>query len=370
MRIILKIGAVLLAVLLVVVAGLITFFWINSPGKTPAMLDAQGNVHSTSIVSSEKVMLGGIEQWILIRGQDRARPVLLFLHGGPGSPEMAMFRAFNAALEEHFVVVNWDQRGSGKSYASAVADSTFTIKQFLQDTHELVALLQQRFGQEKIYLMGHSWGSVLGVLAVKENPDAFHAYIGVGQVANMQEGERLSYEFALNTARETGHAEAQQELEAIGMPPYQTDDWMEHLMKERNWVARFGGAWYGKDDMLDIIRPMLMADEYTLKDKVNYLLGAHKSLSLLWPELMTVNFFEQAPELKVPIFIFQGTNDYQTPYVLARQYFDKVKAPRKQFFSFTNTAHSPLYEHPETFHQLLLTHVLRQKPTATPGLKP
>lgn len=144
------------------------------------------------------------------------------------------------------------------------------------------------------------------------------------------------------------------------MPPYQTDDWMERLMKERDWVAKFGGTWYGKDNSFDIISPILMAEEYTLGDKVNYIKGVYRTMSLLWPEIMKVNLFEQAPELEVPVYIFQGTNDYQTPYVLARQYFEKVKAPHKRFFSFSNTAHSPLYEHPKTFHRLLLSNVLPQ----------
>jgi pimeloyl-ACP methyl ester carboxylesterase len=364
MRNLLKIGGILLAIPLLLISLLVLVGVYYSPGTTPAFTDAAGRPLPNSIASSEKVVLGGVEQWILIRGSNQAKPLLLFLHGGPGSPEAPMFRAFNQALEEHFVVVHWDQRGTGKSYAAAIPDSTFTIKQFVQDTHELVALLRQRFGQEKIWLMGHSWGSVLGVLAVQHNPAPFRAYIGIGQVANMQEGERISYNYVLQTAHASGNQKAVQELQAIGMPPYETGDWMESIMKERNWVTHFGGAWYGKEDMMDIVWPILKAEEYTLGDKINYLRGAYRSLNLLWPELMEIDLIRQAPELGVPVYIFQGVHDYQTPYVLARQYFQQLKAPRKKLFTFSNTAHSPIYEHPQTFHRLLLEEVL---PDAAPA---
>jgi pimeloyl-ACP methyl ester carboxylesterase len=355
---ILKIGLITLSVIVFLLAGLLLFGWINSPGKTHPITDPQGNAVPGSIASLEKIPLGGTDQWILMRGQDTTKPVLLFLHGGPGSPEMPFIRAFNPELEEHFVVVNWDQRGSGKSYSEAIPDSTFTIRHFVDDTHELANWLRRRFNQDKIYLMGHSWGSALGVLAVQQNPEPFQAYIGIGQVVNMQEGERISYDFVRNTAQQTNNQKALQELERIGPPPYLADDWLDRQLKEREWVTAFGGSWYGTDNTLTIARPLLAAREYTLSEKANYLKGALRTLQLMWPEVMQINLLEQAPRLEVPVYIFQGEHDYQTPHALARQYYEQLQAPRKQFFTFPNTAHSPNYEQPQQFIRLLLDEVL------------
>lgn len=357
---ILKITAFIVLGVLLLAAGLLITGWALSPGKTPPITNAYGSRIPNSIASLEKMTLGGIEQWVLIRGKNRNNPVLLFLHGGPGSPEMPMIRAFNAALEEHFVVVNWDQRGSGKSFSETIPAQSFTIEQFVSDTHELVARLRKRFGGRKMFLMGHSWGSVLGVLAVHQHPEPFYAYIGIGQVANMQAGEKLSYEFALTAARQYGNEQAIEELTQVGEPPYAgtSAQVIEKTLIERKWITEFGGAWYGKKSMNGIIGVVLTTEEYTLREKVNYLNGSLRTLQLLWQPLMQIDLFTQAPNLAVPVFIFQGTYDYQTPYVIAKRYFDQLQSPHKEFFTFKKTAHSPIYESPAQFHELLLTRVL------------
>src|SRR2546423_11087796 len=155
------------------------------------------------IASLEKVRLGGVGQWVQIRGEDRTEPILLFLHSGPGFPEMP-FSHVNAELEKEFVVVQWDQRGAGKSYSSSIPESSMTIEQFIADTHELVQFLLQRFGRTKLMLVAHSWGSIVGALTVAKYPELFSAYVGISQAVNAPESERAMYRFALETAASQG----------------------------------------------------------------------------------------------------------------------------------------------------------------------
>jgi pimeloyl-ACP methyl ester carboxylesterase len=176
-----------------------------------------------SIALLEQVTLNGVAQWVLMRGEGQKKPVLLVLHGGLGTAEMLLFRKFLQALEKNFVVVNWGQLGAGKSYSVHIPPRLMNVEQFVANTIELTILLRQRFKQDKIYLMGHSRGSILGIKSIQRHPELFAAYIGVGQFVNFVEGECISYKYALNTAREKNITEAIRELEAIGPPPYEDD---------------------------------------------------------------------------------------------------------------------------------------------------
>lgn len=186
------------------------------------------------IASLEKIRLGGVDQWILIRGWDRSKPLLLFLHGGPGFPEMP-FAHVNADLERDFVVVHWDQRGAGKSYPAP--NDSLDVEQFVADTRELSGLLLQRFHGPKLLLVGHSWGSLVGALTAARDPEKFFGYVGISQFADAPESERMMYRFALEQADRTGNARAVRELRRIGLPPYEK---MADFRTMKNWVGKFG----------------------------------------------------------------------------------------------------------------------------------
>jgi pimeloyl-ACP methyl ester carboxylesterase len=181
-------GAIVLAILCLI------------PGFTFPIKDRQGHDISQSIASLEKINLGRQEQWILIRGMDITKPVILFLHGGPGTSNMCLLRKYTDELEKHFIVVTWDQRGAGKSYQAINPHSSMTIDRLVLDTGELTQLLCHRFNQQKIFLVGHSWGSLIGILSIQKYPDLYHAYIGIGQIVNMQENEQISYDWTLAQA--------------------------------------------------------------------------------------------------------------------------------------------------------------------------
>ena len=171
-----------------------------------------------NIISLEKIKIGNINQWISIRGKNTNNPILLYLHGGPGTPVMPLFRYFQAPLENYFIVVQWEQRGAGKSFSWKIPKKTMTIEQFISDLHELIEILMKRFKKEKIFLMGHSWGSVLGTYMVQRYPELFYAYIGVGQASDTIETEKIMYQFALDKSKETNNKKAIKKLEKIGLP--------------------------------------------------------------------------------------------------------------------------------------------------------
>lgn len=215
--------------------------------RTKKIKNPDGTIASESITSLEKVMLGNLNQYILIRGKNKNNPVLLFLHGGPGSAQIGFAPRYQHSLEDDFVVVNWDQRGAGKSYSENIPKDTMTLEHFISDANELVDYLCHRFGRSKIFLVGHSWGSVLGSMLVYCYPEKFEAYIGIGQVVNMNDNERLSYQYVLKEAKKSNNKRAVKSLEGIGEPPYKNE--IKDLMTQRKWLGKFKGAVYEKNSL-------------------------------------------------------------------------------------------------------------------------
>jgi len=330
------------------------------PGYTSPIKDQQGNVLQGSIASLEKLRLGGVEQWILLRGADVTKPVILFLHGGPGTADMSLLRRYKSELEKHFVVVSWDQRGAGKSFAAIHPKSSMKIAQFLSDVHELTEMLRNRFNQKKIFLVGHSWGSVLGILTVQKHPELYHAYVGVGQVANMYENELVTYNWTLQQAKNANDKRTVKKLVEMGEPPY-TGDWQKKFMTQRRFLGKYGGEVYGSSNgaFFMIIGNLFRSTEYTLRDKMNFFRGIFATVHLVWPELMTINLMQQAQALKVPVYFVLGKHDYEVPHMLAEQYFNLLEAPHKELIWFENSAHMPHIEEYEKFNGLLIDEIER-----------
>ncbi|HYU74336.1 MAG TPA: alpha/beta hydrolase [Ktedonobacteraceae bacterium] len=320
--------------------------------RTPRIKDAQGLLVPHSIASLEPVELGGIQQWILIRGKDRNLPVLLYLHGGPGGAQIGWAQPFQSGLEDHFIVVNWDQRGAGLSYSRKVPSDSLTIEQFTRDTLELVNKLRDRFATKKIYLVGHSWGSALGLFAVQQAPECFQAYIGVGQAARMDEQERLCWQWTRETAKEHGNQKAIKQLEHLGCPPYR--DGLQSAARRSRWTDRFGGLWYHSTLPAATGRSLFTSREYSLLDVFRFFRGQGFSLKHTWDELKTLNLMERVPKVEVPVYFYIGRHDHAAPPELARQYFDKLAAPKKTWIWFENCAHFLPFEDPDHFLAMLV----------------
>jgi pimeloyl-ACP methyl ester carboxylesterase len=205
------------------------------------------------------VKIGGMKQWVSIRGTNQQNPLLLFLHGGPGTGQIGFIGTYQRELEKHFVVVNWDQRGAGLSYYGKIPKETMNINQFVQDTIELTQYMLHRFNKENLYLIGHSWGTIIGLLAVHERPDLYKRYFGVSQVADVSEAERVSYEILLERAKNENNPKAYQALTRIGKPPWQ------HLKYDRihqKYLEEFRG---GISHDGTFIKTVLLDSEYHLE---------------------------------------------------------------------------------------------------------
>lgn len=307
-----------------------------------------------TISSLEKVSIGGVGQWIQVRGWNRDHPVILFVHGGPGFADMPFYYKFDTLLENDFVVVHWDQRGAGKSYSPAIDPGSMNIEQFVRDTIELSEKLDARFGK-KIYLAGHSWGSLIGILAASRRPDLYAAYIGIGQVTNMTQDDGFSYRFALGHAEKANNRKAVRELQDIGPPPWPQD----RLFTERKWVTRFGGVYhtltYGK--VFDIAA---LSPAYTLTDFYGYFMGIRSSLKM-YGQMRAYDINKAVPELGVPAYFIAGKYDRLTPPELIRQYCEALKAPKKEMMIFGMSGHFPQWEEPEEFHEALVRRVLGEQ---------
>jgi pimeloyl-ACP methyl ester carboxylesterase len=327
-----------------------------APGRTPSIRTPNG------IASLEKVALGGTRQWILIRGEDASNPVLLFLHGGPGTSMMPVAHHFGHRLEQGFVVVHWDQRGTGKSYNPAIPEQSLTIEQFLSDTQELVELLRARFGVERIYLIGHSWGSILGIMTVQRHPELFHAYVGMGQVTDERRSEHIGLQYVRDRARELGNQQALQELAGLDM------DKLKDAVIQRKWLSRFGGDFYeGKALPLlsDFDRrwvwSALRSPEYSWLDLLRFQLGFSKALRSLFREFKQVNFMRTAARLDVPVYFFMGRHDHNKHPELVSEYYEMLEAPRgKHLIWFDKSGHSPCLEEPEQFAEMMISRVLKE----------
>ena len=306
----------------------------------------------------EKVRLGGVDQWIQIRGYDRTKPVLLFLHSGPGFPEMP-FSHVNAELEKEFVIVHWDQRGAGKSYSTSIPESSMTIEQFISDTHELVELLLQRFGRSKLILLAHSWGSIVGALTVDKYPELFDGYIGISQAVDPPESERMMYRFALENAMKQGNSNAAAELRRLGEPPYKS---FSDYSTMKSWVYRFRNPGYSEISPWKFAHLALASPVYSWSDLLRLVLGMRFSFSHLWQEVFyRTDLFKQSPKLDVPIYFFLGRHDrtVTASAELAERYFNELEAPRgKHLIWFERSGHWPQLEEPEKFCAVLTEKLL------------
>ncbi|MHC1702505.1 MAG: alpha/beta hydrolase family protein [Tenuifilaceae bacterium] len=355
-RKILKVILYITLTFLIVVLGLVTVWWINSPGKADPITDKSGKTISTSISVIDTLQIGGVKQFLIIRGVDSTKPVILFVHGGPGGPEIGMMKETNQLIENDFVMVYWEQRGAGKSYTGQIPTESMNLSQFITDTGELSEYLIKRFKKDKIYIMGHSWGSLLAILAANKYPEFFHAYFGIGQIAHQYKGELVSFEWAKNQAKIRNDEKAINVLTNMTFPDSLASNavWDEFIATERSYVMKFGGgATHKMTGILPLVKMIFLTKEYTIKEKFNYLKGSSFSIKYLWPEVINTNLFNEIDSMRIPVYILQGLYDYQTPSPVAKEFYNQLKAPVKEFFLFENSAHSPNMEEVEKFNQIV-----------------
>ena len=359
-RVLKWLGIAVVTVAVLAVVGLAGYCYVA--GRQIASRRA---IHSADGIDSlERVPIGGIDQWIEIRGQSVRNPILLFIHGGPGSAFMPMARTFQDPWEKYFTVVQWDQRGAGKTYSSnskEVQRKTINMARMNADTLEVVNYLRKRFGREKIFVLGHSWGSVLGLYLAHDHPELLYAYIGVGQATDGMRNEESLYADTLAEARRTQNKKALDELASIA--PYPSANITFHQIRVmREWSGTLIGptaaAANAGDDALMSPKAVFVAPEYSLMNSVDWFRGQLFSVDLLLPELTKMKLSDLGYEYRVPIFFLEGRRDPYTPSSVAKEFFDKINDGEKQFVWFEESGHFPFVEEPGKFTEVLTQRVL------------
>lgn len=329
-----------------------------SPLRLEPFVDETGSTIPGSISERIFIPINGVNQGMFIQSKDASQPVLLYLHGG--MPDYFLTKIFPTGFEDIFTVVWWEQRGSGMSYSKDIPRNTITVEQLIADTHTVTNYLRQRFGKDKIYLMGHSGGTFIGIQAAVQAPELYYAYLGVEQITFQLQSELLAYEYMLQRFKDNGNNRMVAKLEAF--PVTLDGGTPEGYLKLRDPAMHSLGIGTTHDMrsvITGIFLPSLMTSDYTLMEKVNlWRAKSQAGVSVIWDEMLTTDLTQQLPELTIPVYFFHGIYDYTCSYPLAKAYFENLRAPVKGFYTFENSAHSPMFEEPEKMQQILSKDIL------------
>lgn len=326
-----------------------------SGGKPRPFLDADGKVIAGSISEKCFIEVNGDRQGMFISSVDSSKPVLLFIHGGPGMPEYAISRRYPLVLEKYFTVCWWEHRGAGISYHDGIPPGTMNFSQFTDDAICVTNYLRKRFRKDKIYLMAHSGGTVTGIMAAAKAPELYHAYFAVSQITNQKESEKLAYTCMVEKFTEAGNTRMLRKLGRyntgnLNTPSYYT---MRDIPMHRLGI---GTTRKMKSVFTGIFLPVMSCEAYTLRERINIWRGKsfNTKHSGLWDKVVSTDLTREIKELRLPVYFFSGIYDYTVSYTLAKQFHDRLQAPVKAFYTFTNSAHSPMFEEPEEFGRILV----------------
>ncbi|MFD2654571.1 alpha/beta fold hydrolase [Gracilibacillus thailandensis] len=310
--------------------------------------------------SKDVVEIDGHQTGLFIESTDFTNPVLLFLHGGPGFPQYAFIKNTGLMWEQEFTVCYWEQRGAGMSY-NASTQGELTLEQMVTDTIKIVDYLKCKFAKESIFLLGHSWGALLGSVVASRYPHHFHAYIGVGQFGRFFESNRHTYDFLLETSMKRGDRKAEKDIRSVTFDEkfYQNKDYRRILGR---YLDKYGGGakrcgysnWQGMKELFTCKR-------YTWKERFNIPRGSFTSYQALAETMNNADAALLAPRFNIPVYILQGIYDYQTSYKEAKRFYKKIEAPLKKFYTFEESAHSPFVDEKEKFKQILKEDILPLK---------
>jgi len=321
--------------------------------------DLERIVAPNGVQESYEIRVGGIDQWLNVRGHDRSNPIILFVHGGPASPLTPTIWQFQRPIEEYFTVVNYDQRGAGKTFLETPPDSisdTMHIARFVDDAIEIAESLRKRYAKQKLILMGHSWGTVVGMSAALKRPDLFYAYVGIGQVIKTRENERLSFEFGLQEAKRHGNAAAIAEMQSIAPYPGDQPITRERIIIARKWSQEYGGMNAYRPPARYFFRAPLLSPEYDAAQVCAVDQGNGFTLGRVLPEFLEVDF-SGVRRFPIPVVMFMGRHDYTTPSQPTAEWLEKVRAPTKRAVWFENSAHMIPWEEPGKVLMSLLSYV-------------
>lgn len=342
-----------------------------SPGRT-LVADLDRIVTPNGVQESFIATLGGARQYVSVRGADRRNPILLYIHGGPASVELPLSWSFQRPWEDYFTVVEWDQRAAGKSFVlndRQTIAPTLAPDRYRDDAIELIALLCERYGKHRIFLLGHSWGSAVGLSVAVKRPDLLYAYVGMGQLIDFQKNEAESYATVLGQARRDGNSDAIKELLDIAPYPGAGEFSLEKTGIERKWSVYYGGLAANRRDSDFYLHLGRLSPEYGQADRKAWDESSEFTMGTMWPKLARLSF-ENVHGLTVPIFLFLGRHDTTTPPEIAAKWLGRLAAPSKSVVWFEDSAHLPMIEEPGRMLEALLTRVRPLAGADLPAMSP
>jgi pimeloyl-ACP methyl ester carboxylesterase len=348
-----------LTLMIITLTVTLAFIAASGRGKPAFYRDADGSVALGSISEKIYVPIGGVDQGMIIRTRDINNPVLLFIHGGPGFPTYFLVEKYNPGLEEQFTVCYWEQRCGGLSWSPDMTPESITLERLTADAIEVTNYLRHRFEKEKIYIMAHSGGTTIALPAVAQAPELYHAYIAMAQLTRQRESEKIAYDYMLDLYRSEGKSKMVSNLEKFN--GVESD---EQLLAFYNSGLRdvtmhelgIGTMRTMRSVFKDIFLESWRCRAYTLREKINLWRAKMGFLpkTNLRRETLFTDFAEEYPELEVPVWFMCGRHDLTVNTGLTKEYFDRLKAPEKRFYLFENSAHSPLFEEPERFMEVIM----------------
>lgn len=312
--------------------------------------------HETNKSSAQELIkektfldLGGELQYVEITGTDRNNPILLFIHGGPGWPQTPQLRYYNSELAHKYTLVIWEQRGAGNSYKKNPEPKNLNLKQIIKDGHQLTEWLKEKYNQEKIYLAGYSWGSLVGVNMVKDNPENYNAYIGIAQIVNMNKGIEITQNWLRQEAKNANDSKALESLDSLSNLSFYKND-LDRFFKQWLLLNKYKGATFNKEAEIETEKAMSNYEDYKDYDwfKV-WEISANKM-----QEDMFGSHIQNIKKLEVPTFLLQGRHDWNIPSTLAEEWLKKLSCPKKKLYWFEKSGHGPLEEEPQKFNETII----------------
>ncbi len=354
---------------MVLTAGLIVLILISiflvlvvlSPGKPKQFLDNNGKALNNSISEKMFLEINGVSQGMFIKGANLDNPIILYLHGG--MPDYFFTEKYPTQLEKNFTMVWWEQRNCGISHNSGSKNSHTSVDRIIDDTIELTKYLLKRFGRKKIYLMGHSGGTFIGVYAADKAPELYYSYIAVAQMSDQLKSEKIAYDYMLNKYRESGDVKMVKALQRVSFN--KNGELPEEYVKIRDAAMHrlgIGTMKEARNLFADIFLPSVFFSEYTLREKYNLWSGkADSGISQNWSRMISINLMREINSFRIPVYFLHGIDDYTCSYRLAKEYFKNLSAPVKGFYTFDHSAHSPMFEEPDKVNKILAGDVLNSR---------
>lgn len=339
---------------------------VYSPGTIEPYLDESGKPIPGSISEKTFINIGGVKQGMFIKSKNTNNPILLYVHGGPAFPNYFLIDKFKPGLEDYFTVCYWEQRGGGLSYTSEVTLESMNFTQLASDAIDVTNYLRKRFDKEKIYIMAHSGGTPIALIAVQKEPKLYYAYIGIGQITNQAESEKIAYKYMLEQYKEVGNQKRINELNKY--PVLDADSniisyYKSNIRDQYMHELGIGTIHKMKSVFWEIFIPVWTCKAYTLREKINIWKSKFSFLpkTNLINEMLTTDFTSKVPKLDIPVYFFSGKFDLTVNTNLSQKYLTQLHAPLKGFYTFNNSAHSPLFEEPELVKQIIEKAVLKNK---------